>query len=90
MPDSRQKSGAEFTHAKEQIVLKGGAQGQLDTEAILIAKEALTKIDSHEETCAKRWAQAVNLLRVTVGGVFMTLVGMVGYLINYALTLPHH
>lgn len=71
-------------------IVVGQHQTQLDTEAIVIAQEALTKIDTHEAVCAKRWATALKLLITTAGGVFTILITMVGYLINYAIHLPHH
>lgn len=46
----------------------------LATEALLMAKEALTRIKSHEETCSERYSMIVKLLL----GMIMIILGDIG------------
>lgn len=76
------------------------SQEQLNTESILMSKEALVLITQHEKVCSERWASLQAMLSsrfketrdevksiktyllTTVGGSFMVLLAIIGYLIN--------
>lgn len=73
----------------DQRVIKT-PQAQIDTEALLMSKEALTRVASHEELCAERWKTAIGTARATLAGVITTLLAVLGYLANILITAPHH
>lgn len=61
------------------------AQEMLNTRAIEVAMQALTKMDTHEQVCATRWRTAVTLLITTTAGVLGILITLVGYFGNLAM-----
>lgn len=65
------------------------AQEQLNTRAIEVAMQALTKMDNHEQICAARWKTAITLLITTTTGVLGILITLVGYFGNLVLQRLH-
>lgn len=63
----------------------------VDQEARDMAAQANAAVKAHEDVCAVRWAAAIQSMRevktmlwVGFGGVFTSLIGLVGWLANKA------
>lgn len=65
--------------------MNDAAQRAVNTDALKIAVEALTKINEHNAICSNRWELALKLLLAVLGGVISTLCTVLWFLLKLQL-----
>lgn len=51
-----------------------------EDKALLLAREAIHRLEQHERTCAERWREVRATMRWVLGIVFTILLGLIAYL----------